>query len=64
MADLRSAPWPVVLSFALSVFLAAHPSPARAQAGGVTLNLVSWSYGVEIVRDNIGKFQQRHPGSP
>jgi multiple sugar transport system substrate-binding protein len=43
--------------------LVAGPGPAHGQASApVTLNLVSWSYGVEIVRDNIDKFQQRYPG--
>src|SRR5438093_10145776 len=46
----------------LSLLVAGAPTPARGQGGSVTLNLVSWSYGVEIVRDNIGKFQQRYPG--
>jgi len=51
------------VSLTLIVILVAGPGPAHGQAGGpVTLNLVSWSYGVEIVRDNIDKFQQRHPG--
>src|SRR5690349_6723805 len=43
----------------LAMFLV---EPSFAQAPGVTLNLVSWSYGVEIVRDNIIKFQQKYPG--
>jgi multiple sugar transport system substrate-binding protein len=43
----------------LAMFLV---EPSFAQAPGVTLNLVSWSYGVEIVRDNITKFQQKYPG--
>jgi multiple sugar transport system substrate-binding protein len=52
-----------LVSLALTVLLLVGPGPAHGQAGGpVTLNLVSWSYGVEIVRDNIDKFQQRHPG--
>lgn len=51
----------VVLSLVLPLLLAGDPTPALAQSGHVTLNLVSWSYGVEIVRDNIGKFQQRYP---
>src|SRR5438094_2072562 len=51
-----------VLTLALSLLVAGAPTPARGQGGSVTLNLVSWSYGVEIVRDNIGKFQQRYPG--
>ena len=48
----------------LLVLLLAMPlvEPSFAQAPGVTLNLVSWSYGVEIVRDNITKFQQKYPG--
>src|SRR5262249_52742718 len=62
MTDVTRGRWLVVLSFALSLLLVVDASPARAQAGSVTLNLVSWSYGVEIVRDNIGKFQQRYPG--
>lgn len=62
MTDVARARWLVVLSLALSLLLALEASPGHAQTGGVTLNLVSWSYGVEIVRDNVGKFQQRHPG--
>ncbi len=62
MTDVTRARWLVVLSLGLSLLLAVDVSPAHAQAGSVTLNLVSWSYGVEIVRDNIAKFQQRYPG--
>src|SRR2546422_452745 len=62
MTTMTPAPWLLVLSLALSLLVAGQPSAAHAQAGGVTLNLVSWSYGVEIVRDNLGKFQQRYPG--
>jgi multiple sugar transport system substrate-binding protein len=62
MTDVTRARWLVVLSLGLSLLLAVDASPAHAQAGNVTLNLVSWSYGVEIVRDNIAKFQQRYPG--
>jgi multiple sugar transport system substrate-binding protein len=51
------------VSLALIGLLVAGPEPVHGQASGpVTLNLVSWSYGVEIVRDNIDKFQQRYPG--
>jgi multiple sugar transport system substrate-binding protein len=51
------------VSLALIGLLVAGPGPAHGQASApVTLNLVSWSYGVEIVRDNIDKFQQRYPG--
>lgn len=51
------------VSLALIGLLVAGPGPAHGQASGpVTLNLVSWSYGVEIVRDNIDKFQLRYPG--
>src|SRR5262249_39494255 len=49
--------WLLVLLLAMSLV-----EPSFAQAPGVTLNLVSWSYGVEIVRDNITKFQQKYPG--
>lgn len=53
----------VFVLLALTVILVAGPGPAYGQAASpVTLNLVSWSYGVEIVRDNIEKFQQRYPG--
>ena len=53
----------VFASLALIGLLVAGPGPAHGQAGApVTLNLVSWSYGVEIVRDNIDKFQQKYPG--
>src|SRR3989475_5664054 len=62
MTPMPPAPWLLVLSLALSLLVAGPPPAAHAQAGGVTLNLVSWSYGVEIVRDNLGKFQQRYPG--
>jgi multiple sugar transport system substrate-binding protein len=62
MTHMAYARWLVVLSLGLSLLAAVDASPAHAQAGGVTLNLVSWSYGVEIVRDNIGKFQQKYPG--
>jgi multiple sugar transport system substrate-binding protein len=62
MTDMMRGSWLVVPLFALSLLLAGDPAPAYGQGGGVTLNLVSWSYGVEIVRDNIGKFQQRYPG--
>ena len=42
----------VFASLALIGLLVAGPGPAHGQAGApVTLNLVSWSYGVEIVRD-------------
>jgi hypothetical protein len=36
--------------------------PRRTRRVGASLNLVSWSDGVEIVRDNIARFQQRYPG--
>jgi multiple sugar transport system substrate-binding protein len=62
MTDVIRARWLVVLSLVLPLLLAGDPSPARGQGASVELNLVSWSYGVEIVRDNIGKFQQRYPG--
>src|SRR5213083_1466053 len=62
MLTMTPARWLLVLSLALSLLVAGPPPAAHAQAGGVTLNLVSWSYGVEIVRDNLGKFQQRYPG--
>src|SRR5438128_1439305 len=62
MLTMTPARWRLVLSLALSLLVAGPPPAAHAQAGGVTLNLVSWSYGVEIVRDNLGKFQQRYPG--
>lgn len=62
MTDVTRARWLVILSLGLFLLLAIDISAARAQAGGITLNLVSWSYGVEIVRDNITKFQQRYPG--
>ena len=62
MANPTRARWAVVLALGLSLLLAVVASRGHAQTGGVTLNLVSWSYGVEIVRDNIGKFQQRYPG--
>ena len=62
MIDVIRVRWLVALALAVSVLLTVEGTPARAQAPGVTLNLVSWSYGVEIVRDNIAKFQQRYPG--
>src|SRR6266542_2058915 len=62
MTDLTRALRLAILTLALSLLVAGAPTPARGQGGSVTLNLVSWSYGVEIVRDNIGKFQQRFPG--
>src|SRR5213078_4179148 len=62
MLTMTPARWLLVLSLALSLLVVGPPPAAHAQAGGVTLNLVSWSYGVEIVRDNLGKFQQRYPG--
>ena len=62
MPNMMRTRWLPVLMLALSLLAAGVPTPARGQGGSVTLNLVSWSYGVEIVRDNIGKFQQRYPG--
>jgi multiple sugar transport system substrate-binding protein len=62
MIDVTRLRSVVVLFLAALVFLTESPPLARAQSGNVTLNLVSWSYGVEIVRDNIAKFQQRYPG--
>src|SRR5215475_6714414 len=61
MSNPRRARW-LLLSLSLLLPLADDGRPALAQGGGVTLNLVSWSYGVEIVRDNIAKFQQKYPG--
>src|SRR5262245_31224639 len=61
MSNMRRAQW-LLLSLSLLLPLAGDGRPALAQGGAVTLNLVSWSYGVEIVRDNIGKLQQRYPG--
>jgi len=61
MSNARRARW-LLLSLSLLLSLAGDGRPALAQGGAVTLNLVSWSYGVEIVRDNIGKLQQRYPG--
>src|SRR2546428_3051630 len=62
MMDVTPTRWLAVMSLGLSLLLAGDPPPAHAQTGSTTLNLVSWSYGVEIVRDNIAKFQQRYPG--
>src|SRR5436309_7727264 len=62
MLTMTPARWLLVLSLALSLLVVGPPPAAHAQAGGVTLNLVSWSYGGEIVRDNLGKVQQRYPG--
>jgi multiple sugar transport system substrate-binding protein len=62
MTDVMCARWLVVLSLGLSLLVGVDAAPVHGQSGSVTLNLVSWSYGVEIVRDNIGKFQQRYPG--
>src|SRR5262245_17831692 len=62
MIDWLRAPGLAVLALAVPLVLAMAPTTAEGQGGSVTLNLVSWSYGVEIVRDNIGKFQQRYPG--
>src|SRR5437867_11845580 len=62
MPNMMRTRWLPVLLLALSLLAAGVPTPAHGQGGSVTLNLVSWSYGVEIVRDNIGKFQQRYPG--
>jgi multiple sugar transport system substrate-binding protein len=62
MIDLTRARWLSVLALALTLLLSGDPTPAQAQGGKVALNLVSWSYGVEIVRDNVAKFQQRYPG--
>jgi multiple sugar transport system substrate-binding protein len=53
----------VVLLLLTPSLIAAAYAAVRAQpAGKVLLNLASWSYGVEIVRDNIAKFEQRNPG--
>jgi multiple sugar transport system substrate-binding protein len=61
MTNALRARW-LLLSLCFLLPLAGDGRPALAQGGAVTLNLVSWSYGVEIVRDNIGKLQQRYPG--
>jgi multiple sugar transport system substrate-binding protein len=53
----------VVLLLLTPSLIAGAVAALQAQpAGKVVLNLASWSYGVEIVRDNIAKFEQRHPG--
>ena len=62
MINRARACWRLGLPLALTLLLSGAPTPAPAQGGKVALNLVSWSYGVEIVRDNIAKFQQRYPG--
>jgi multiple sugar transport system substrate-binding protein len=64
MTSLARATSPFVfVLLVLIVSVLVGPGLASGQAGSpVTLNLVSWSYGVEIVRDNIEKFQQRYPG--
>jgi multiple sugar transport system substrate-binding protein len=62
MKNATRAGWLVALSLTSILLLSGDPTPAHGQAPSVTLNLVSWSYGVEIVRDNIGKFQQKYPG--
>ncbi len=64
MTSLARATSPLaVVLLVLIASVLVGPGPAFGQAGSpVTLNLVSWSYGVEIVRDNIEKFQQRYPG--
>jgi multiple sugar transport system substrate-binding protein len=62
MPNMMRPPWLVVLALVPALLLAADRPPASGQPGGVTLNLVSWSYGVEIVRDNIRKFEQKYPG--
>jgi multiple sugar transport system substrate-binding protein len=54
----------LVLLLSVTALAFTHLASAQTPApgGGVVLNLVSWSYGVEIVRDNIKKFEQRYPG--
>ena len=59
----RSTVWFFLVPLTLTLLLLGGLGVAQGQpAGGVVLNLVSWSYGVEIVRDNIGKFEQKYPG--
>lgn len=41
---------------------ATQPTSAPA-AGGTQLNFVVWSYGMDIIQDNIGKFQTANPGT-
>lgn len=53
--------WRAVVVLGLLLIAPGAVGLARGQGAPVTLNLVSWSYGVEIVRDNIAKFQQRYP---
>jgi multiple sugar transport system substrate-binding protein len=62
MTIMLRASWLLVLTLVPALLLAGDRISAWGQGGSVTLNLVSWSYGVEIVRDNIGKFQQKYPG--
>ncbi|MGH7266013.1 MAG: ABC transporter substrate-binding protein [Candidatus Rokuibacteriota bacterium] len=52
----------VLLLLTVSLIAGGFAAVQAQPAGKILLNLASWSYGVEIVRDNIAKFEQRHPG--
>src|SRR6478752_2642869 len=40
----------------------AAAAPAAKTAGPLQLDFLQWGYGIETVKDNITKFEQRNPG--